>query len=87
MSHACHEEHEPCLQSQIAKASQSKVQMYQKEKEQKLLEEETPIEEIFDHKKVFLMACSSAPKNADDDYSDNFEPMTSQHCQCQMLTP
>jgi len=47
--------------------------MYQKEKEQKLLDEETPIEEIFDHTKVFLMACSSAPKNADDDYSDNFE--------------
>jgi len=47
--------------------------MYQKEKEQKLLDEETPIEEIFDHKKVFLMACSSAAKNADDDYSDNFE--------------
>jgi hypothetical protein len=38
-----------------------------------LLDEETPIEEIFDHKKVFLMACSSAPKNADDEYSDHFE--------------
>ena len=47
--------------------------MYQKEMEQKLLDEETPIEEIFDHKKVFLMACSSAPKNIDEEYSDNFE--------------
>ena len=42
--------------------------------EQKLREEDTPIEKIYDHKKVFLMACSSAPKSIDEEYSDNFEP-------------
>jgi len=51
--------------------------MYQKEKEQKFLDEETPIEEIFDHKKVFLMACSSAAKNADHDYSITLRQMRS----------
>ena len=58
----------------LSKASQNKVEEYKKEMDGKILDEETPLDQIYDHKKVFLMACSSASKG---EYSDRFESLQS----------